>query len=65
VFAYMDERYTSPQSREFSAKIERVFFLARLGQVLRLQNDQVVRQPIPEKLQKLVQQLERAERQDK
>jgi hypothetical protein len=39
--------------------------MARLGKVLRLQNALVVGQPIPEKLQKLVQQLERAERHGK
>jgi hypothetical protein len=43
----MDDWYTSPQSRELAAKFERIFFMARLGRVLRFQTDQIVRQPLP------------------
>jgi hypothetical protein len=59
----MDESLTSPQSREFAAKFERIFFMARIGRVLRFQYDQIVRQALPHELQELVEKLERAERQ--
>ena len=64
-FVRMDERFTSPQSREFAAQFERIFFMARLGRVLRYQSVEVVRQQLPHKLRELLEKLERAERQGK
>lgn len=57
MFASMDDWYTSPQSREFAAKLERIFFMARLGRALRYQYDAVARQPLPAELQKLMDRL--------
>jgi hypothetical protein len=58
----MDEEVTPPQSREFAAKFERIFFMARLGRALRYQFDAVAREPLPGELQALVDQLGIAER---
>jgi hypothetical protein len=58
----MDDWYTSPQSREFAAKFERIFFMARLGRALRRLHDEVVREPLPHNLQTLVKRLEHSER---
>jgi hypothetical protein len=58
----MDDWYTSRQSREFAAKLERIFFMARLGRALRFRYDQIVRQPLPQELQELMRRLEGVER---
>ena len=60
---HMDERFTSQQSRAFAAKLERIFWMARLGRALRYRTDQIVREPLPHELQELVEKLERVERQ--
>jgi Anti-sigma factor NepR len=57
VFASMDERFTTSQSREFAAKFERIFFMAQLGRVLRRLHDEVVREPLPPKLEALMKRL--------
>lgn len=57
----MDEKFTPAQSREFAAKVERVFLMARIGRALRIHYDHIVREPLPHELQELVQKLQRAE----
>ena len=54
----MDERLTSPHARAFTAKVERVFLMARIGRVLRGLHDDVVSEPLPPKLESLVRRLE-------
>ena len=55
------DKLTSPQSREFAAKFERISFMARLGRALRSRYDEVARQPLPGELQQLMDRLRNAE----
>jgi len=57
----MERLSATPRSHALSAKVERIFFIAQLERALRSANEEVARQPLPPKLQELVERLAGAE----